>query len=139
MVSLLVVSWFAVSLLRSVVVDSFIVGQIVPLISLYYKMNKFFFATSLVNPVIFCLRVAVMMIHPQSHHIHLIVRIAAKQAIMRVHTLCQKCNNSIDDDVAEVHPSKCRNPSQRSAIKCCMQFFYLAPTKKGYNVPDEHK
>ena len=36
-----------------------------------------------------------MMMLPQSHRIHLIVRIAAKQALVRVKILCRKCNNLV--------------------------------------------
>jgi len=36
-----------------------------------------------------------MMLRAQSHRIHLIVRIAAKQALVRVKILCGKCNNPV--------------------------------------------
>ena len=43
------------------------------------------------------------MMRPQCHRIHLIVRIAAKQAIGRV-LLCRKCNNPVGGDAARVQP-----------------------------------
>ena len=43
------------------------------------------------------------MTRPQSHRIHLIMRIAAKQATVRV-LLCRKCNNPVDGDAARVQP-----------------------------------
>ena len=80
----------------------FIVGQIVPLVFSYCKMNKFFFCyfqiaknESQVKLLSFCLGIAVMMMRPQSHRIHLLVRIAAKQALVRVKILCRKCNNLV--------------------------------------------